>query len=106
MKNGSINVEFKDPINSLKENLQRGGAKNVEVKRTYNGEVEIKYTIKCADPEGSIVRFLERAGAKNVRSYSNYGGARFDYRLDDIINEREFKHRVAEALKKSGFRAN
>lgn len=106
MKNSSLNVEFKDPIKELKEQLQRSGARNIEVRRSYNGEVEVRYSIKCGDPEKEICTALERFGAQNVRSSNNYNGARYDFRLDDIIDEREFKRKISDALRSAGFRAN
>ena len=49
---------------------------------------------------------LSNAGAKDVRSSSSYNGARFDYKLDDIVDEREFKRKIQEVLNRSGYRAN
>lgn len=106
MKNSSINVEFKDPIKELKDQLQRNGARNVDIRRSYNGEVEVRYSIKCGDPEKEILNALEKTGAQNVRSSSSYSGARFDFRLDDIIDEREFKRKISDALRSAGYRTN
>lgn len=106
MKYSNINVEFKKPENELKEQLQRSGARNIDVRRSYNGELEVRYSIKCADPEKEIQNFLSTAGAKDVRSSSSYNGARFDYKLDDMVDEREFKRKLQESLRRSGYRAN
>ena len=84
MKYVNINVEFKDPIKEMQSQLQRNGARNIDIRRNYNGEVEIRYTIKVADPEKEISTLLNNAGAQNVRASSNYNGARFEFRLDDI----------------------
>lgn len=54
--------------------------------------------------EDHIKDILESAGAKDVRYSSNYGGAYFSYRLDDIVDEREFKKRVENQLRKEGYR--
>ena len=83
MKYSNINVEFKKPENEIKEQLSRSGARNIYIIRSCGGEIEVRYTIKCADPEKEIQNFLSTAGAKDVRSSSSYNGARFDYKLDD-----------------------
>lgn len=44
MKTIYLNVEFKDPENELKSQLQRSGARNVDVRRNYSGELEVRYT--------------------------------------------------------------
>ena len=106
MKYSNINVEFKKPENELKEQLQRSGARNIGVRRSYNGELEVRYSIKCADPEKEIQSVLSQSGAKDVRSSSSYNGARFDYKLDDMVDEREFKRKLQESLRRSGYRAN
>lgn len=106
MKYSNINVEFKKPENELKEQLQRSGARNIDVRRSYNGELEVRYSIKCADPEKEIQSVLSQSGAKDVRSSSSYNGARFDYKLDDIVDEREFKRKLQDLLRRSGYRAN
>ena len=106
MKNSSINVEFKKPENELKEKLQRSGARNIEVRKSFNGEIEVRYSIKCNDPEKEIQNVIYQVGAKDVRSSSNYNGARFDYKLDDIVDEREFKRKLQDLLRRSGYRSN
>lgn len=106
MKYSNVNVEFKDPIKELKEELQRKGARNIDVRRSYNGEIEVRYSMKCADPEKDIKELLSKAGAQDVRSSSNWNGARFDYKLNDIVDEREFKRKVYDELRRNGFRAN
>lgn len=104
MKYSNINVEFKKPENEIKEQLSRSGARNIDIRRNYNGELEVRYTIKCADPEKEIQSLLSNAGAKDIRLSSNYNGARFDYRLDDIVDERQFKKVIQDSLCRSGFR--
>lgn len=106
MKYSNINVEFKKPENEIKEQLSRSGARNIDIRRSYGGEIEVRYTIKCADPEKEIQNFLSTAGAKDVRSSSSYNGARFDYKLDDMVDEREFKRKLQETLRRSGYRTN
>ena len=106
MKYSNINVEFKKPENEIKEQLSRSGARNIDIRRSYGGEIEVRYTIKCADPEKEIQTLLSNSGAKDVRSSSSYSGARFEYKLDDIVDEREFKKKIQEALRRSGYRAN
>ena len=106
MKYSNINVEFKKPENEIKEQLSRSGARNIDIRRSYSGEIEVRYTIKCADPEKEIQTLLSNSGAKDVRSSSSYSGARFDYKLDDIVDEREFKKKIQETLRRSGYRAN
>ena len=54
MKTIYLNVEFKDPETELKAQLQKSGARNVEVRRNYNGELEVRYTIKVANPQKDI----------------------------------------------------
>lgn len=105
MKYANINVEFQKPENKLKEQLQRSGARNIDVRRNYSGELEVSYTIKCAIPEKDIQSILSQTGARDIRTSSNYSGARFDYRLDDMIDEREFKKKLQELLKRKGYRS-
>ena len=105
MKYSNINVEFKRPEDEIKEQLQRNGARNIDIRRSYNGEVEVRYSIKCSDPEKEIQNALSRAGAKDIRSSSNYNGARFEYKLDDIIDERTFKRELQDLLRRSGYRS-
>lgn len=106
MKYSNINVEFKKPENEIKAQLSHSGARNIDIRRNYNGELEVRYTIKCANPEKEIQSLLSTAGAKDVRSSSSYNGARFDYKLDDVVDEREFKRKLQEALGRSGYRTN
>lgn len=103
MKYSNISVNFKKPENEIKEQLSRSGARNIDVRRNYSGEVEVRYTIKCANPEKEIQSLLSSAGANDVRSSSSYNGARFDYKLDDMIDEREFKRKISDNLRKSGY---
>lgn len=102
MKYSNISVNFKKPENEIKEQLSRIGARNVYIRRS-GSEIEVRYTIKCADPEKEIQSLLSSAGAKDVRSSSNYNGAKFDYKLDDIVDEREFKRKISDNLRKSGY---
>ena len=37
MKYSNINVEFKKPENEIKEQLSRSGARNIDIRRNYNG---------------------------------------------------------------------
>lgn len=106
MKNIYLNVEFKDPETELKAELQRSGARNVEARRNYNGELEVRYTIKAANPQKDIEDMLNKSGGKNVHSSSSYNGARFDFRVDDIVDERVFKQKIIETLRRAGYRAN
>lgn len=106
MKNIYLNVEFKDPESELKSQLQRDGARNVDVRRNYNGELEVRYTIKAANPQKDIENMLAQFGGKNVYSSSSYNGAKYDFKVDDLIDERTFKQKITEALRQSGYRTN
>ncbi|MDE7348747.1 MAG: hypothetical protein K2N53_03710 [Clostridia bacterium] len=106
MKNIYLNVEFKDPESELKTQLQHNGARNIDVRRNYNGELEVRYTIKAANPQKDIENMLTQAGGKNVRSSSSYNGARYDFKVDDLVDERNFKQKVTETLRRAGYRAN
>ena len=106
MKNIYLNVEFKDPESELKSQLQKSGARNIDVRRNYNGELEVRYIIKAANPQKDIETMLTQAGGKNVRSSSNYNGARYEFKVDDIIDERNFKQKITEALRRGCYRAN
>ncbi len=106
MKNSSINIEYKDPIKEIKDKLQRGGARSVEIRRNFNGDIEVRYTIKCSDPEKDIAKTLEIAGAKSVRFSKTYSGARCEFKLDDSVDEREFKRKLIDSLRRCGYRAN
>ena len=106
MKYSNINVEFKKLENEIKAQLSHSVARNIDIRRNYNGELEVRYTIKCANPEKEIQSLLSTAEAKDVRSSSSYNGARFDYKLDDMVDEREFKRKLQEALGRSGYRTN
>ena len=105
MKYSNISVNFKKPENEIKEQLSRSGARNIDIRRSYSGEIEVRYTIKCADPEKEIQSLLSSTGAKDVRFSSSYNGARFDYKLDDIVDEREFKRKISDALRRLGYSA-
>ena len=106
MKNIYLNVEFKDPESELKSQLQHDGARNVDVRRNYNGELEVRYTIKAANPQKDIENMLTQAGSKNVHSSSSYNGARYDFKVEDIVDERAFKQKIIDALHRAGYRAN
>ena len=106
MKNVSMNVEFKDPIEELKSSLQREGARNLDVRRSYNGEIEVRYSIKCDDPAKEIENYLSKMGAENIRGSKSYNGARYDFRIDDMVDEREFKRKASDELRRAGYRAN
>ena len=106
MKTIYLNVEFKDPETELKAQLQKNGARNVEVRRNYNGELEVRYTIKVSNPQKDIEDMLNKSGSKNVHSSSSYNGARFDFKVDDIVDERVFKQKIIETLRRAGYRAN
>lgn len=106
MKTVYLNVEFKAPESELKAQLQRNGARNIEVRRNYNGELEVRYTIKAANPQKDIETMLTQSGGKNVHSSSKYNGARYDFKVDDLVDERTFKQKIAETLRRAGYRAN
>ncbi len=106
MKNIYLNVEFKNPESELKTQLQHNGARNIDVRRNYNGELEVRYTIKAANPQKDIENVLTQAGGKNVHSSSSYNGARYDFKVDDLVDERNFKQKVTETLRRAGYRAN
>ena len=106
MKYVNMSVEFKDPIKELQTQLQRSGAKNIDVRRSYNGDVEVRYTMRVADPEKEITSLLSNSGAQNVRANSSYNGARFEFRIDDMVDEREFKRKLSDVLRRSGYRSN
>lgn len=105
MKNLNLTVDFKDPVKELKDQLQRNGARNIDVRRNYNGEIEVRYSMKADDPQKSIESLLSQAGGDNVRSSSSYNGARFDFRIDDRLDERKFKQDIIDALRRAGYRA-
>ncbi len=105
MKNISLTVEFKNPEKELQEQLQRNGAKNISIRRSFDGSVEVSYKIACADPQKEIEKMLSSCG-QNVKSSSSYNGARFDMKIDDRLDEREFKKQIIETLRRAGFRAN
>lgn len=67
MKNSNINVEFKRPENELKEKLQKSGARNIEVRKYYNGELEVKYSIKCNESGKEIQNVISQVGEKDDR---------------------------------------
>ena len=102
----SMNVEFKDPVDDLKQQLERNGARSVSVKRNYYDDIEVQYTLKSSNPEKIISKIIEQAGADNVRANKNYNGARFEFKIDDIIDEYEFKRKISSILRDAGFRAN
>lgn len=106
MKRSSINIEYRDPIKEIKDRLQRDGARNIDIRRNYSGDIEVRYTIKSSDPEKDIAKVLENSGAKSIRISKTYSGARCECLLDDIVNEHEFKRKLVDSLKKCGFRAN
>ncbi len=106
MKNISLTVEFKNPEKELQEQLQRNGARNISIRRNFDGCLEVSYKIVCADPQKEIEKMLSSSGGQSVRSSSSYNGARFDMKIDDRLDEREFKKQIIDALRRAGFRAN
>lgn len=106
MKTIYVNIEFKDPVAELKTQLQRSGARINYVRRNSGGEMEVSYIIKVANPQKDIENILAQAGGKNVRPSPNYNGARYEIKLDDMIDERVFKQKITETLRKAGYRAN
>lgn len=105
MKHSNINVEFKKPENELKEQLQRSGARNIDIRRSFNGALEVRYSIICEDPEKEIQSILSESGAKDVRSSYSYNGAKFDYKLDDMVDEKVFKRKLQDLLRRSGYKS-
>lgn len=89
----------------MRGDLQRQGARNIDVRRNYSGELEVRYTIKMDDPEKDITKILEQNGAQNVRMSSSYNGGRFDFRIDDIMDERELKRKLSDLLRRNGYRS-
>ncbi len=89
----------------LERELQRNGARMINVRKSFDGSLNVQYSIKCANPQKDIELLLTKSGGKNVHSISSYNGARFDFRLDDIIDERVFKKQVIEILRKSGYKS-
>ena len=55
-----------------------------------NRNISVQFT----KPEEEIKRLLEKAGAKDVRYSTSFSGANFNYRLDDLVDEREFERRI------------
>ena len=106
MKNVNISVEYTDPEKALKDSLSRKGARNINIRRTYDGSLEVRYEIKCSNPQKDIAQLIEKAGGNNVRPSTSYNGARFEFKIDDRIDERVFKKQIIDVLRKAGFRAN
>ena len=106
MKSININVDFKDPEKEIQNELQRKGARNISIRKGYNGEIEVRYTIKADDPEKEITNILEKAGAQSVRASKSWSGGRFDFRIEDRLDEREFKRNISDLLRRSGYRTN
>ena len=106
MKYVNINVDFNDPAKDLQNELQRKGARNISINRNYSGELEVRYTIKVANPEKEITSILEKAGAQSVRASNSWGGARFEFRIEDRLDEREFKKELSNTLRRAGYRSN
>ncbi len=42
-----------------------------------------------------IAQLIEKAGGNNVRSSTSYNGARFEFKIDDRIDERVFKSKLS-----------
>ena len=55
--------------------------------------------------EGSIKieEIIKSAGAKNVSVRETYGGAKFEYNLDDKVNEREIKKLIQDMLRRKNY---
>lgn len=106
MKNISLSVEFKNPEDELQRELQRNGARNIRIRRNYDGSIEVTYTIACRNPQKDIENLLTRAGCQNVRGMQSYNGARFEFKIDDKLDERNFKRELSDILRRAGYRAN
>ena len=64
MKNISLTVEFKNPEKELQEQLQRNGARNISIRRNFDGCLEVSYKIVCADPQKEIEKMLSSSGGQ------------------------------------------
>ena len=64
-----------------------------------NRNISVQFT----KPEEEIKRLLEKAGAKDVRYSTIFSGANFNYRLDDLVDEREFERRIKARVRGGGY---
>ena len=106
MKSINIVAEFKSPAKALGEALSDSGARNIYLHPTCDGWVSVKYEIKIPDPQKEIIQLVEKAGAKLYHLGVTNGGADFDFRIDDRLDEREFKRQMINQLKSAGYRAS
>ena len=65
-----------------------------------NRNISVQFT----KPEEEIKRLLEKAGAKDVRYSTIFSGANFNYRLDDLVDEREFERRIKIQIREAGYK--
>ena len=67
-----------------------------------NRNISVQFT----KPEEEIKRLLEKAGAKDVRYSTSFSGANFNYRLDDLVDEREFERRIKTQIREAGYKTS
>lgn len=105
MKSINIVAEFQDPAKTLKASLSDRGARNISLHPTCDGWLSVRYEMKVADPQHEIIQLIEKSGAKLVHLAINSCGAKFDFRIDDKLDEREFKRQMIDQLQSAGYRA-
>ena len=103
MKHSTINVEFKDELKALQRKLSDMGAKNLNVRKNYNGDYEVSFSIKCIDAKSEITQIITSAGGKNITISDSFSGARFNYYIDDKCNEREIKKLIQDMLRRKNY---
>ena len=106
MKYINLAAEFESPTKALGKALADSGARNINLHPTCDGWVSVRYEIKMPDPQKDIIQLVERTGAKLYHFGVTAGGANFDFRIDDRLDEREFKRQMINQLKSAGYRAN
>ena len=104
MKRTRMNVVFTDPIKALKETLSRSGAKDIDLRRLYGYNVEVRYNVAMPDPKREIAEVFTKMGAKNVRIGESHDGACFEMEIPEIVDERTFKRNAEEVFRRVGYR--
>lgn len=66
----------------------------------------LNVNVEFEKPEKKIESIVKNCGAKDVRCSSSWSGARVEFKIDDALDDRVFKKKVCDELRRGGFRAN
>ena len=66
----------------------------------------LNINVEFNKPEKEIESIVTKCGGQSARCSSTYSVAKFDFRIDDKLDEKVFKKNLIDELKKKGFKAH